>query len=176
MISNNIKNIFKSMVTNEGSIIGKLSEHQPVMLVFLRHFGCTFCREALSELSQKRSMLEGKGSKLVFVHMSDEETADKYFNRYNLEGVEHVSDPECKYYATFGLVKGNFRQLFGLSTWIKGFQKGLVEGHGIGQTLGDDFQMPGVFIIQGQRIREHYIHKLASDKPNYEQLAECCVI
>ncbi len=176
MISNNLKTIFSRMITDRGNSIAELSTQSPVMLVFLRHFGCTFCREALAELSQKRKSIKDMGSNLVFVHMADDETANRYFTRYNLEGAEHVSDPECEYYASFGLVKGNFRQLFGLSSWIKGFQKGIIEGQGLGQRLGDDFQMPGVFIVQGGRIREHYIHKLASDRPNYEKLAECCVI
>ena len=110
------------MMTNEGNTIAELSTRQPIMLIFLRHFGCTFCREALSELSHKRAALEARGSKLVFVHMADMETADRYFIRYNLEGVEHVCDPDCQYYTAFGLVKGNFRQLFGLSSWIRGFQ------------------------------------------------------
>ena len=176
MISSSIKNIFKGMITNRANSLGELSNRQPIMLIFLRHFGCTFCREALSELSHKRAALEAKGPRLVFVHMADTDTADKYFSRYNLEGVEHISDPDCQYYTAFGLVKGNFRQLFGLSSWIRGFQAGVIEGHGIGKQMGDEFQMPGVFVVQGNRIREHYIHKLSSDKPDYEKLAECCVI
>ncbi len=176
MISNNIKNIFNRMKTNRGDSVQSLSMHQPIMVIFLRHFGCTFCREALAELSHKRATIEKKGSKLVFVHMADNETADRYFNRYNLPDVEHISDPDCEYYSALGLVKGNFKQLFGLSSWIRGFEAGIIEGHGIGKQMGDGFQMPGVFIVQGGRIREHYIHKLSSDKPNYEELAECCVI
>jgi len=176
MISNNLKNIFTRMQTNKGDSVQQLSMHQPVMVIFLRHFGCTFCREALAELSQKRTAIERKGLKIVFVHMADNETANRYFNRYNLPKVEHISDPECEYYAALGLVKGNFKQLLGLTGWIRGFTAGIVEGHGIGKQMGDGFQMPGVFIVQGGKIREHYIHKLSSDKPNYEELAECCVI
>ncbi|MEM6318673.1 MAG: peroxiredoxin-like family protein [Bacteroidota bacterium] len=176
MVNQAIKNIFNRMVTEKGQTVSELSDHQPVMVIFLRHFGCTFCREALAELSEKKAAIEAKGTKLVFVHMSDYETANRYFSRYNLEGIDNVSDPDCEFYASFGLVKGNFRQLFGLTSWIRGFQAGIVEGHGIGQQIGDGFQMPGVFVIQGRRIQEHYIHKLSSDKPNYEKLAECCVL
>lgn len=176
MTTQAIKNILKRMRTNQGDNIGEISESQPVMLIFLRHFGCTFCREALAELSWKRKLIEQKGTRLIFVHMTDEETADKYFNRYNLEGVEHISDPSCQYYTSFGLLKGTFKQLFGLSTWIRGFEAGILEGHAAGKQMGDDFQMPGVFLLHNREIKEHYIHRLASDKPNYEKLAECCVI
>lgn len=176
MLSQEIKGIIKRMITNTGERISDLSVQQPVMLIFLRHFGCTFCREALAELSLKRKSIEEKGSKLVFIHMADFETAERYFNRYNLDNVTHISDPSCQFYASFGLVKGNFRQLLGLSSWMRGFSAGIMEGHGIGKQIGDGFQMPGVFIIQNNKIRERYIHKLSSDKPNYVQLADCCVI
>ena len=144
------------------------------MLVFLRHFGCTFCREALSDIATQRTQIEEKGMQIVLVHMSDVETAHQYFERYNLQGAVHVSDPECRFYQAFGLVKGSFNQLFGLATWIRGFSAGVVAGHGIGPQLGDGFQMPGVFVIQDGTIKSSFIHKLASDRPDYFQLAQDC--
>jgi peroxiredoxin len=170
----NTEDMLQIMKTNTGQTLWDLTHEQPVMLVFLRHFGCTFCREALSDISKKRKTIEEQGTRLVFVHMSDNEIAERYFNRYDLEGATHISDPDCKYYASFGLTKGSFNQLFGLSTWIRGFSAGVMEGHGIGSQLGDGFQMPGVFIISEGRVLEKFIHKLASDRPDYMKLAECC--
>jgi hypothetical protein len=40
--------------------------------------------------------------------------------------------------------------------------------------LGDGFQMPGVFVIREGEVREHFIHRLASDRPDYAKLVECC--
>jgi len=162
------------MITNKGNTLGELSDRQPVMLVFLRHFGCTFCREALSDIAKERQTIEQEGSNLVFVHMTDNEIADRYFQRYGLEGVEHISDPACNYYAAFGLTKGTFNQLFGLQSWIRGFSAGVMEGHGVGLQLGDGFQMPGIFIIHEGVLKDSFIHKLASDRPNYRDLVRCC--
>ena len=167
--------IFGEMTLNTGESLRDYSEKHPVMLTFLRHFGCTFCREALSDISGNRLDIESTGTKLVFVHMSTEEVAEEYFKRYDLLGIPHISDPECKYYAGFGLVKGNITQLFGLKTWIRGFSAGIMDGHGVGPQLGDGFQMPGVFIISQGEIRESFIHKQASDRPDYNELANCCV-
>ena len=165
------------MRTNTGRSIVDLSAEQPVMLVFLRHFGCTFCREALADLARRRESIEGAGTLLVFVHMSPNQVAERYFQRYHLSQAMHVSDPGCQYYRAFGLLKGNFRQLFGLQSWIRGFQAGVVEGHGVGtRQLGDGFQMPGVFVIHRGQIKESFIHKLASDRPDYLQLSRCCVL
>jgi peroxiredoxin len=169
--------IMEEMVTNVSKSVWELSFEQPIMLVFLRHFGCTFCREALADIAKRRPDIEKLGTRIVFVHMSDDKLADRYFNRYELPGAVHVSDPQCQYYAAFGLVKGTVTQLFGLQTWIRGFQAGVVKGHGIGPQLGDGFQMPGVFVIQEGEVREAFIHKLASDRPDYEKLVrKCCEI
>lgn len=168
--------VLGEMVTNEGQTIKEISNQQPVLLVFLRHFGCTFCREALADISKERANIEGMGSKLIFVHMTDDGTAERYFNRYDLENAVHISDPEKKFYRNFGLLKGNFNQLFGLQSWIRGFSAGVVDGHGVGPQLGDGFQMPGVFVIFQNDIKESFIHKLASDRPNYLELAKCCRI
>lgn len=168
--------VLSQMATNTGETLVDLSHQQPVLLVFLRHFGCTFCREALADIAKERETLEQAGVKVVFVHMTTDTVAERYFNRYNLEGVSHISDPECKYYAEFGLVKGNFTQLFGLSSWIRGFSAGVVAGHGVGPQLGDGFQMPGIFVIQDGEVKDSFIHKLASDRPDYNKLVKCCTI
>lgn len=169
--------LFRLMQTNVDKSLYELSMERPIMLVFLRHFGCTFCREALADISEKREVLESMGAKLVFVHMAEAEIAERYFNRYNIPNAIHISDPECKFYKAFGLMKGSFTQLFGLQTWIRGFQAGLMEGHGIGPQLGDGFQMPGVFVIQDGDLKEAFIHKLASDRPDYEGLVKnCCAL
>ncbi len=162
------------MKTTNGELIADLSHEKPVMLVFLRHFGCIFCREALKDLSQKRAELEAQGVKLVFVHMSDPEIAYAYFRKYNLEGIDHVSDPECRYYQEYGLVKGNFKQLFGLKNWIRGFEV-TMKGTMIGlQQIGDGFQMPGIFLLENGKIRDSFIHQSAADRPDYESLVNCC--
>ena len=174
IVANVDAEVMERMKTNEGSTLRELSFQTPVLLVFLRHFGCTFCREALSDIAERRSQIESEGVKLVFVHLTNDEIAERYFNRYDLEGVTHISDPSCRYYAAFGLVKGTVTQLFGLQSWIRGFQAGVLEGHGVGPMLGDGFQMPGVFVIQNGEVKESFIHKLASDRPNYGDLIQCC--
>jgi len=166
--------VMESMITNKGERLIDLSFRKPVLLVFLRHFGCTFCREALSDIARSRKSIENMGIDIVFVHMTNADVAERYFNRYELDGATHIADPECKYYQAFGLLKGSFTQLFGLQSWIRGFQAGVIEGQGIGPQLGDGFQMPGVFVISDGEIRESFIHKLASDRPDYLKLVECC--
>jgi len=106
--------------------------------------------------------------------MSDKETAQGYFEEYGMSNAEHISDPECKLYQSFDLAKGNFNQLFGLKNWIQGFK---VATKGIPVSLkqvGDGMQMPGIFMIWEGKLVDKYVHKLASDSPDYEALMNCC--
>lgn len=161
-----------------GKTLAQLSEESPVLLIFLRHFGCSFCREALSDISRVRKRLEKKGVQVVFVHMSpSRETAESFFRRYKLTPTEHISDPEKRYYAAFGLGRGRPDQLFGLMNWIRGFQAAVLEGHGAAlhsDELGDGFQMPGVFLLYKGAVKHSFIHQHAWDRPNYEALVEEC--
>lgn len=164
------------MLTNRKRSVDAASRESPVLLVFLRHFGCTFCREALQDLAGKRQAYERDGVHLIFVHMASVEEAETYFNKYHLEGAEHVSDPNCRYYSNLGLGKGTFSQLFGLRVMMRGVEAGLIKGHGIGRQIGDGFQMPGVFLVQNGIIRERFVHQYASDRPDYDELVSCCIL
>lgn len=162
-------------VTSNGENVLELSDQGPVLLIFLRHFGCIFCREALKDISEKRESMEKKGIKIVFVHNSTPETGEEYFEKFNLSGISHISDPSTSLYRSFSLGKGNFSQLFGLKNWVRGFEV-TVEG-GIPFSLrqiGDGFQMPGIFLISKGEIKESYIHKSAADKPDYDNIISCC--
>lgn len=169
----NSSKVLKHMVSAEGISVYDYSFKKELLLVFLRHFGCTFCREALEELSQLKEELHGKDKNLVLVHMSTEDRAIKYFQRYNLTNVISISDPECQYYRDFGLMKGTFNQLFGFRSWFRGIEAGLIKGYGFGKQLGDGFQMPGVFVVKEGKIISEFRHKFASDKPNYKEMVDC---
>ena len=102
--------VIPEMVTVGGQPVLALSQRQPVLLVFLRHFGCTFCREALQDLANCLPEVDRRGAKLILVHMSDKVTADKYFTKYHLAQVDNVADPTCKYYQAFGLCSVSSQQ------------------------------------------------------------------
>lgn len=166
----------KQSITKEGVSLYDLSMEHPLMVVFLRHFGCIFCAEALKTLSNKKAQLEMKGIKLVFVHMGDDEAGDEYFSKYDLGNFYSIADPDCKVYSDFGLVKGNFGQIFGLTVMIRGIQANMNGNSFSLKQIGDGFQMPGIFLIHQGVIEESFIHNRVSDKPDYESLISCCVL
>ncbi len=149
-----------------------LTHQRPVLLVFLRHFGCTFCREAAADIGRDRERIEDQGVLPVFVHMSPLAKGEKFFSNYRgLNGVRHISDPEQKLYKAFQLKRGNMRQLFGLKSWVRGFQAGIMGGHLVGMLAGDGFQMPGIFLIRQGQVEREFRHDSAADRPDYVSMA-----
>ena len=161
--------------TDQDQSLSALSYQHPVLLVFLRHFGCTFFREALQELSEKREAIESQGVKMVLVHMGSLAQGESYLTKNKLGGIAHISDPECQLYNLFRLQRARFSQVFGLRVWLRGFKSGVLHGHGIGKLVGDGFRMPGVFLIYRGELLKSYKHQLASDRPDYVSLAICDV-
>jgi len=159
--------------TQKGITLKDLSEKKEVMLVFLRHFGCTFCREALDDLSRERDRVEEAGKEIVLVHMVDDATAKKHVAHYGLINVHRISDPEQKLYKAFDLQRASYRQVFGLPNWIEGFRAGILKGYLVGMQTGDGFQMPGVFILYQGKVKHGFRHQNAADRPDYCRLAEC---
>ena len=168
---------WEEMITvNSGETLAQLANKQPVLLIFLRFFGCSFCREAISDISKRKKNLEAMGFRIVFVHMApDKDVAEKFFKKYKLFPIDHIADPEKQFYRSFGLGRGTPVQLFGLMNWIRGFEASVIEGHGAtyhSEELGDGFQMPGVFVLHQGEIRNSFIHRFPYDRPDYEEICQ----
>ena len=154
-----------------GQSLGALSKDRPVLLVFLRHFGCTFCREALADLRVQRSRLESAGVRIALVHMSPDVEAAAFFAAYGLDDVSRFSDPARGLYRRFELRRGRWSQLFGPPVWLRGARAIFADGHGLGPLSGDGFQMPGAFLVlNGKTVRE-FRHETAASRPDYCKLA-----
>jgi peroxiredoxin len=164
--------ILKNTYVNTGETLAALSVQSPILLVFLRHLGCTFCRETLSDIAEKMDFLRSKKIQPVFVHMSSEHEAQPILEKYHVEGVPRISDPEKKLYQAFGLQRGKILQLLGLKVWWRGFMSAIIEGHGFGKLMGDGFQMPGVFLIHKGKILKDFRHRTAAERPDYQRMSD----
>lgn len=154
-----------------GNNLLEMSQQSKVILIFLRHFGCTFCRETLSNLKHNRQEIE-KQAKIVLVHMSPEDQAERFLVKYGLNKMSHISDPQSSLYQLFSLPRGTFNQLFGPKIWLRGFMAGIIKRHGLGNLAGDGFQMPGVFILYQGEILRSYSYQTAADQPDLIALSK----
>ena len=150
--------------TSEDRTLESLASDNKIMLIFLRHLGCTYCKKLVSEFSQEFAGGKTEGFKPVFVHMAESGRGDQFFKSYGLEGVEHISDPDKVLYEEFSLKRGSIMELFGPQVLIRGVVDLL--RFGIGKLEGDGFQMSGVFLIEGDDIRRSFRSRHVADLPN----------
>jgi hypothetical protein len=164
-----------SAVTLSGRRLVELSDGSPVLLVFLRHAGCTFCREALSDIARDRQAIEQTGTRIVLVHMGDSMAVKKQMKRYGLRDVDRISDPDQTLYRAFGLNRGRLKQLLGPKVLWRGFRAGVLDGHGVGFPSADSYQMPGLFLIVDSVIAGRFRHATAADRPDYAGICAALV-
>jgi hypothetical protein len=159
-------------LTPSGSSIFELSAASPVLLVFLRHAGCSFCRETLSDVGNARGSIESAGTRIVLVHMGDAEALDLLLAKYGLGGVDQVCDPQQELYRAFGIGRGSLWQLFGPKVVWRGLVGGVLARYGIGSPRADSSQMPAVFLVNQAEIVRRFRHRSAADRPDYLSLCE----
>lgn len=157
--------------TGTGASLAELSMTRPVLAVFLRHSGCTFCREALADLKERRAAIEAAGASLALVHMSDPADFADFAGRYGLADVPAVADPDRRLYRGLGLRRGRLAQLLGPQVWWRGYRVWRA-GHGVGALAGDGTQMPGAFLLHRGRVVRRFMHATAADRPDYVGLCE----
>jgi AhpC/TSA antioxidant enzyme len=169
---NDLAKLLAEVHTESGKELLALTREAPVLLVFLRHFGCSFCRKAISDVADLGPDLTARGVRPVFVHLGTCEIAKAHFDFYKIPDVERIHDPEAQMYQhrAFGLGRRNpWLSLVTPAVWV-GWLKGSIVKHGIGKIQGDGHQMPGIFLLQDAKIERRFVHRNISDEPPYRKL------
>lgn len=143
------------------------SHSRLLVLVFLRHFGCTFTRQLLRGLEELQHSATDMGGELVLVHMLKSGEEIRYLGSHG--DVARIADPRCKLYRAFGLGRGGLLELFGPRVWWLG-AIAIFKGCGVGHLAGDGLQMPGAFLFRDGNIISAQRAKSASDMPDIPRL------
>jgi hypothetical protein len=158
--------------TESGTPLLALAEASPLLVIFLRHFGCPFGRKAMADVAERRQELARLGVRPVFIHLGTPELAKHYFDYYALSEVERVSDPAATVYRSpaFALPQTNpWLTLVSPAVWT-GWLRGSLFRYGIGTFQGDGSQMPGVFFLKGTKIVRQFRYRTIADQPDYLKL------
>ncbi len=164
--------VLREYRTETGRSLLEVVDQSPVLLIFLRHFGCSFCRQALDQVAQIRDQIAARGAQPVFVHLGSPERAKPYFDYYQLSTVERISNPDASLYQhpVFALSRMNpYLNLLSLKVW-KGWLSGALRKYGIGRIQEDGHQMPGVFFLKDRRIVRGFRYQTIADEPDYLKL------
>lgn len=154
---------------SSGEVLADISQDQTVVLVFLRHFGCTFTRQLLRGLQSLKEEADARGSRLVLVHMLQRNDEQNYLPGQATAEIGRIADPKCELYRAFGLRKGGFLEIFGPRVLWHGFLA-FFKGCGIGHLAGDGLQMPGAFLFRKGEILAAQRARSASDLPDFSAL------
>jgi peroxiredoxin len=146
---------------------------RPTLVVLLRSFGCTFCREAMADVAAVKASIRDAGADVAFVHSESAEEADSWFKKYGLDDVLHISDPALAHYAAFGLGRTKAASMVDPSVWARGAASAMAHGFGV-QTVEMMRRQPGVFVVQGDRVLSEYRHRTPADRPDYLGLIQSC--
>ena len=113
----------------------------------------------------KRSIREA-GAEVAFVHGGSPAQAAPWFQKFGLADVLTISDPELAHYRAFGLGRIAAGAMIDPRVWTRGAACALAHGFGA-QTPAMMRQLPGVFLVQRDRVLAAYRHRSPADRPDY---------
>lgn len=139
------------------------SKTNPLLVVFLRHSGCTFCREMIADLKTNREELKKSKLSLVLVHMGL--TGIQFPNDW-----KSILDEDRALYRLAGLEQGKWRQVVSPSVLRRGFVAGILNGHGVGMLEGDGMMMPGAQLWRGGQLVFSWKAKSVADRLPFSEI------
>jgi hypothetical protein len=145
----------------------QLNPDGQTLLVFLRHFGCLFCREMVADLRDLSRAIPDYPPIVFFYQGTPEEGAA--FMRKLWAEARAIADLPKRFYNAFGLERGSLGQMFGAPVWACGLRAAL-KGHFIGKPVGDPWTMPGLFLVEQETITWQHDFKHAGDHPDWRAI------
>jgi peroxiredoxin len=138
----------------------RLSEfwrEQTTILLFLRHFGCLFCRGPVAEMERHHEAIRLRGATIVAVGQGTTAEVERFCRGFGATFI-CVGDPERRAYRAFGLPRGGWRE-----SVFDPFRAGPLyrlhlSARGLFLSASDWFQLPGLAIVD-RRGRLRYLHR-----------------
>lgn len=143
----------------------------PLVVVFMRHFGCAFCREHLILLGQAHDEIREAGGNVVAIFQY---RAEPTHNFCRSRGVpfECLGDPARVGYKAAGLGRGQRNEYLSFKVYKHWIRANKV-GARVGKPSGDVAQRPGTFVVNanGAIVFAHYNVDSTDNPPVSDVLA-----
>lgn len=157
-------------VGSHGISLLDLSQRSKVLTIFLRHSGCTYCRETLARLSAQQAELQQQGYELAVVHMSPPADGERMAKQFGLTSAHWFSDPERKLYYACDLRLGTLSELFGPLVFWRALFAGVIFRHGLGRIVGNGLQMAGAFVLHHGKIVSGVRHRSSAELTDFGEV------
>lgn len=138
-------------------------------LVFLRHYGCPFCKQHAAALQSHQNDLQSVGITVALVGCGTLDEANAFVTDMKLT-LPLLNDPERHAYAAYGLGEASPASLLNPSVLI-GAARALTQGYVPKRSSGSPMQLQGQFLIDRRGIlRTADRPSLMSDIPSVDAL------
>jgi peroxiredoxin len=115
------------------------------LVVFMRHFGCIFCREQAKLLRDAYQQFNERGVSIVTVGLGTPEDAEGFASWLKLP-YPVLGHPDPEIHAEWGLGKASAVSMVNPGLVTSGF-RALKTGSIQGKPTGDPKQLPGMFLV-----------------------------
>ena len=138
-------------------------------LVFVRHLGCSFCKEQVTDLRDYAPELEQAELGIALVTPDTAEHNAAFAAEHALPFVV-LADPERRAYAAYGFHEGRLGQLLNAHIVARG-ALALLHGHAARRSAGNARQLPGLALVdQAGLLRYRRVARDAADHLSARQL------
>lgn len=155
-----------SVFTTDGQAVqlGQLWTGRTAVLLFVRHFGCLFCRQQIAELLPSVSRIRASGAELFIVGNGSVEEARTFQQEHQLP-VTVLTDPTRQAYCALEMRSG-LGTVLRPSVFLRSL-KALRSGFRQSVVAGDPLQQGGVVVVgPGGTERYRFISRSAGDHPD----------
>lgn len=140
--------------------------------VFVRHYGCLFCHEAIHDLALATPSILKTGARIVVVGNGTIEQARVFFQQKGLPrpGVEVVTDAARESYRAAGFERSEERT-FRWPGVREAYERARGKGQRIDGIFGDLTQLGGVLVTEPpDDVRFLYRSEFAGDRPDMSEV------
>jgi peroxiredoxin len=142
--------------------LGDLWSDKPVVLVFLRHFGCLHCREHAVQLRDRYDELQGQGIELVAIGTGDQRYAGAFVHDEKIPYLVLVDD-DAKAAHAASVRFASWFQLLHPTTW-RATVATWKQGHRIHKAGKRVTQLGATFVVgPGANVRYSHIDGDSTD-------------
>jgi integrase/peroxiredoxin len=150
--------------------LGDLWRDRPAVLVFLRYYGCAFCRAHAVKLHRDRERFQEVGVRLATIGQGTPEEAAHFRKKRKIE-IPVLVDPDRATYEAAGAKIAVLSEIMGPRILARGLKSSVKSRVFQGMIRGHPAQLGGVLVIAPDgSIRYAHMSEDASDNPPNEEI------